>query len=72
MTSQNCDEITLDIQKNLSDDPRRQAFNAARVARGAKNWNVLWNVKIRNGVIVSRERRDPVWTDRFRKWLRIA
>jgi hypothetical protein len=65
------DDNVLVVQSQLGDDPRRQAFNAARVSRGVPNWNVLWNVKLRNGVVVSRERQDPIWTERFRRWLRV-
>lgn len=65
------DPVILWIQRLLGDDPRRQAFNAARVTKNLTNWNVLWNVKIRNGRVVSREVHDPVWTDRFRRWLRV-
>jgi hypothetical protein len=65
------DEAILAFQAALGDDPRRQAFNATRVAKGKTNWNVLWNVKLRNGVVVSRERQDPMWTDRFRRWLKV-
>jgi hypothetical protein len=47
----------LRFQRDLNDDPMRQKFNAARVKRGEPYWNVLWNIKIRNGKIVSKEER---------------
>lgn len=46
---------TLRFQRDLNDDPMRQKFNTARVRRGEPYWNVLWNLKIRNGKIVSKE-----------------
>jgi hypothetical protein len=54
---------TLRLQAMLGDDPMRQRFNAARVRRGEKHWNVLWSMKSRNGKIVSREVVDEEMMD---------
>jgi len=48
----------LRFQRDLDDDPIRQKFNLARVRRGEPYWNVLWNLKIRNGEVISKEERD--------------
>lgn len=48
----------LRFQRELNDDPMRQKFNKARVRRGEPYWNVLWNLKIRNGKIISKEECD--------------
>jgi hypothetical protein len=59
----------LRLQAMLGDDPRRQAFNASRVQRGVKGWNVLWTMKIRNGEVVGREVYSEEWTEKFTRWL---
>jgi len=61
----------LRLQALLNDDQKRQQFNYERVARGETGWNVLWNEKARNAVMVSREVLEPDWTDRFRSWWRL-
>jgi hypothetical protein len=45
----------LNLQSKLGDDPKRQKFNAARVRRREPYWNVLWRMKVRNGIVVSKE-----------------
>jgi hypothetical protein len=46
----------------LNDDPRRMVFNRIRIRRREPNWNVLWNEKIRNGVVWMREEYDAELT----------
>ena len=60
----------LRIQSAMGDDPMRQKFNAARVRRGEKHWNVLWNKKIRNGRTVSEEVLDEDLTKRLQAVIR--
>ncbi len=60
---ENCKKIItatsiLRFQRDLNDDPMRQRFNSARVRRGEPYWNVLWNLKMRNGKIISQEIED--------------
>lgn len=52
----------LKLQAMLGDDPFRQAFNASRVRRKRRGWNILFTSKIHNGVITSREVFDLDWT----------
>jgi len=62
----------LRFQRDLNDDPMRQKFNQARVRRGEPYWNVLWNLKIRNGKIVSKEERcQSLETEIENKYLNI-
>ncbi len=53
----------LRVQKLLNDVPQRQIFNRIRVRRGEPCWNILWNCKIRNGVIVSKEELHESYSD---------
>lgn len=52
----------LRLQALLGDDPIRQKWNAARVRRGEPFWDVLWTIKLRNGVVTMRETLDPILT----------
>lgn len=49
----------LRIQRMFGDDPIRQRFNERRVRRREDGYNVLWNVKYRNGKIISQEVFSP-------------
>lgn len=53
---------TLRVQRMMGDDPVRSRFNERRVRRHENGWNVLWCEKWRNGVKVSEERVDHVFT----------
>lgn len=55
---------TLRVQTMLGDDPVRQRFNARRVKRKERSWNVLWNEKWRNGQLIYREELNEEWTQR--------
>lgn len=60
---------TLSAQSAAGDDPVRQLFNARRVRRREKFWNVLWNEKWRNGRRIYREELEESWTDKARRIL---
>jgi len=53
---------TLHAQSAAEDDPMRQKFNARRVRRLERFWNVLWVEKWRNGHLLYREALDKHWT----------
>jgi hypothetical protein len=55
---------TLRAQSAAEDDPMRQRFNARRVRRKERGWNILWNAKHRNGQLIYREEADESWTAR--------
>ena len=57
----------LRFQRDLDDDPMRQKFNASRVRKGEPYWNVLWNLKIRNGKTISKEEQDKNLEDQVVK-----
>lgn len=57
----------LRIQRMFGDDPIRQRFNERRVRRREDGWNVLWNVKFRNGKTISREVLDQHMTEKAKR-----
>ncbi len=65
------DNAILTMQSMLGDDAKRQEFNAARVARGAVGWDVLWTKKAINGRITSEEVYSEELTLKFKRWLKV-